>query len=387
MVEERERSAFDVVWWPVDVAIAWIITRDRIFVERHWKRRGSTLSVTVALAIDSRTGKEPARYVDGVERAWAELKHLLEDAKIRIVGTPFQRLAVTAIGQTETSESQREIADSEIGSLMLIEEGDDLCLIPEDWRVARGSNSNNLRGYRNPMVRLNGVMHYFQPGVGSLPSEYLGKPATPHSPGVMSVSQAAYWIASEGGNSPFDLRDVSSWQSAFDNFIPLICSGSISVNGRKHGRGLAVPIAAACFSGITIDYPYADTPVELTLCQRPHLRCFGVVDREIWEKQCNDQLMGDDPQVPEYSHLQIVNSDLAEHFSFSATAEVARTSTPNLTLKTPALQAKIREAYIRLWPNGDYPPRSKERNQLIQAEFPSHPPSDRTIQRALRNFI
>jgi hypothetical protein len=47
---ELERSPFHVAWWPVDVAIAWILTRDRTFVERHWKRRGSVLGITIAVA-------------------------------------------------------------------------------------------------------------------------------------------------------------------------------------------------------------------------------------------------------------------------------------------------------------------------------------------------
>jgi hypothetical protein len=371
---ELERNPFAVSWWPVDVALAWIITRDRTFVERHWTRRGSKLAVTISLAVDSHSGQQLPRYVDGVEAAWTELKGLLEDGKIRVVASPFRRTADFSAGAVETSESQQEIPDSEIGSLTLTEDGDDLCLIPEDWRVARGSNWNNLRGYRNPLVRANGVLHFFQPSSTALPSEYLGKPATPHSPGVMSISQSAYWIASAGGNSPFNLREELRWKTALEDLLPLICSGSISVIGRRHGRGLAVAIDAVRFAGIAIDYPYSPTPVELAFCERPHLRCFGVVDGDIWEKQCNDQLMGNDRHVPEYSHLQIINADLARHFPFNETSAIKAGQ--------PSLRSAIRDVAKELWPDGKWPARIKERDPLIQAKFTT-PPSARTIRRAL----
>lgn len=380
MTVELERNPFVVAWWPIDVAIAWIITRDSTFVERHWKRRGSTLSVSVALAVDNHSGKGLPRFVDSVEGAWTELKGLLEAGKIRVVGSPFRRLSDGSMGAVETSESQREIPDSEIGSLQLVEDGDDLCLIPEDWRVARGSNWNNLRGYRNALVRANGVMHFFQPGIGALPSDYLGKPADPHSPGVMSVSQSAYWIASAGGASPFNLRDEQRWKSAFDLLVPLLCSGSISVVGRKHGRGLAIAIDAVCFSGIAVDYPYSATPLELVFCERPHLRCYGVVDDAIWKNQCNDQLIGDDRHVIEYSHLQIVNADLARHFPFSADANSTR-----INERLPSMQARVLEVANGLWPDGKHPARIKERDQAIQAAFRAIPqlsPSTKTIHRA-----
>jgi hypothetical protein len=39
-------------------------------------------------------------------------------------------------------------------------------------------------------------------------------------------------------------------------------------------------------------------------------------DGEDWEKAFNDSLLGDNRQVPEYSHLQVSNADLAREFPF-----------------------------------------------------------------------
>jgi hypothetical protein len=56
----------------------------------------------------------------------------------------------------------REIPAAEIASLRLQDDGDDEdCLIPEDWRVAHGSNWNNLRGYRNVQVFRDDVLRVF----------------------------------------------------------------------------------------------------------------------------------------------------------------------------------------------------------------------------------
>jgi hypothetical protein len=387
MIEEAWRSAYELKWWPLDIAIAWVLTRDRTFVERQWKRSSGKLTgISVAVAADKVYGRPLTLEFPGVTEAWTQLKSRLEEGAIKTVGTPFRRVADSSNAASETSESQREIADAEISSLMLHEEGDDLCLIPEDWRVARGSNWHNLRGYRNVQVRPNGVVHYFPPSRDlTLPSENLGPPRSPNLPGWMSISDAAYWIASEGGRISFSLTNLQKWQGAFYLLLPLISSGQISVIGRRHGRGLAAPVPPASFSGIAVDYPYSDSPMDLLLCERPHLQCYGIVDEEHWEKAFNDRLMSDDRHGPEYSHLQVSNSDLAREFSFlPAIVPIALSGTATTSR---GMQGRIREVNARLWPEGSRPARVKERNAAIIKDFVDRgetPPVERTIQRALK---
>lgn len=384
MVQEIWQSAFELKWWPLDLAIAWVLTRDRIFVERQWKGSGDGLrGISVELAMDRHSGHPLKLEFPGVDRAWTELKSRLEDGSISIVGSPFRRVADMAGGAKETSGSQREIADTEISSLILHEERDDLCLIPEDWRVARGSNRHNLCGYRTVRIRAGEVLHFFQPSkVLALPSENLGHPRNPLRPGWMPISDAAYWIASEGGRISFSLCNLEKWQQAFFLLLPLMSSGQISAVGRRHGRGLPEPVPNVCFAGIAVAYPYSDSPMELLLCERPHLQCYGIVDNEHWEETFNDCLMGDDRHTPEYSHLQARNSDIAREFPFSPTMTMSGIKT------TPAgLQEKTREVAARLWPEGNRPARVKERNAAIIADFERNgetPPSPKTIFRALK---
>ena len=383
MVQESWSNAFELAWWPLDIAVSWVLTRDRTFVERQWRRSGNGFTgIEVSVAADHHSGQRVVLRFEGVSEAWTALKRRLETGEIKTVGTPFQRIADLSGNASEISEPQREISDPEIGSLMVDRDGDDLCLIPEDWRVARGSNFNNLRGYRNVQVRTNEVVLFFPqtPSV-SLPSELLGPPATPHSPGQMSLSQAAYWIASKGGTDPFDLRNEPRWVAAFADLIPRISAGNIAVMGRRHGRGLAVPIDSVNFAGVAVDYPYSETPFHLLLRERPHVRCFGIVDEDGWEKGLNDSLMGNDQCVPEYSHLQVRNSDLAKEFPFLPPSAIKKLTSSSI------LQGRIREVAGRLWPNGIEPARVKDRNAAIAADFKNKgetAPDDRTIRRALK---
>jgi hypothetical protein len=318
MTEEAKPSAFELKWWPLDIAIAWVLTRDRTFVERQWKRGGNgPVGITVAVEVEKANGRPLTLEFPGIYEAWTQLKSRLEEGAIKTVGTPFRRVSDSAVAASESSESQREIEEAEIGSLMLHEEGDAFCLIPEDWRVARGSNWHNLCGYRNVQIRPTGVTHYFPPSTDlTLPSENLGPPRSPHLRGWMSISDAAYWIASEGGRVSFDLNDLQKWQAAFYLLLPVMSSGQISVIGRRHGKGLAAPVPPTSFSGVAVDYPYSDSPFDLLCCERPHIQCYGIVDHEHWEKTFYDRLMSEDRHVPEYSHLQVSNSDLAKEFPF-----------------------------------------------------------------------
>ena len=201
----------------------------------------------------------------------------------------------------------------------------------------------------------------------------------------MSISDAAYWIASEGGRVSFSLTNLQKWQAAFYLLLPLISSGKIAVIGRSHGRGLPTAVPPANFSGIVVVYPYSDSPIELLLCERPHLQCYGIVDEEHWENGFHDLLMAEDWRVPEYSHLQVSNSDLAKEFPFLPSIN-AVSSLKKVSAAT-RMQGSIREVCARLWPTGNFPARVQDRDKAIIMDFKDRtetPPSSKTIQRALK---
>jgi hypothetical protein len=163
-------NIFGAAWWPIHVAVAWALTRDRAFVERS-NRAKSLRGIAVALAMDKADGKPTERYFKGSTDAWSALREKMAAGNIRSSGTPFRRVAELQGHAVETNEMAREIPAVEIASLRLWDDGNDKdCLVPEDWRVAHGSNWNNLRGYRNIQVFRDDVLRVFE-AEGATPYE------------------------------------------------------------------------------------------------------------------------------------------------------------------------------------------------------------------------
>ena len=162
-------SIFKAAWWPLHVAVAWALTRDRAFVESSNRAGKSLLSVAIALAMDKVDGKPTERYFKGSTDAWSALREEMAAGNIRASGTPFRRVADLQGSAVETNEMAREISLDEIASSRLQDDGHDKdCLIPEDWRVAHGSNWNNLWGFRNVRVFRADVLRAFPTAVSNL---------------------------------------------------------------------------------------------------------------------------------------------------------------------------------------------------------------------------
>ena len=85
---------------------------------------------------------------------------------------PARRSGGSRICKAVRSKQTRWLARyplDEIASSRLQDDGHDKdCLIPEDWRVAHGSNWNNLRGYRNVRVFRDDVLRAFPTAVSKL---------------------------------------------------------------------------------------------------------------------------------------------------------------------------------------------------------------------------
>ncbi len=183
-------SIFGAAWWPIHVAVAWALTRDRAFVERSNRAGKSLLSIAVALAMDKVGGKPTERYFKGSTDAWSALREEMAAGNVRASGTPFRRVADLEGGAVNTSGMAREIPAVEIASLRLQDDGNDKdCLVPEDWRVAHGSNWNNLRGYRNVKVFRDDVLRAFD-----------AEGATPYVPDWERLPEAVKRVVATGVN-------------------------------------------------------------------------------------------------------------------------------------------------------------------------------------------
>jgi hypothetical protein len=151
-------------WWPMAVAVAWVLLRSRPVVEqlldRH-PRKPITFTTVDTYAVALKAGSQhPTPELENVEAAFRELRHPLETGEIEIVGTPFSRVGDLRSSRLEMG-NQQTIFYTEISSLVPFNDQGDLCLIPRDWRAAHGSARTNLRGYRNVLVRSAALVRAF----------------------------------------------------------------------------------------------------------------------------------------------------------------------------------------------------------------------------------
>ena len=91
-----QRLALREVWWPLAVAVAWVLLRSQQVVEqlldRH-SRKPITFTTVATYAADLKAGgQHTTPKFENSEAAFDELRHHLETGEIEIVGTPFVRV-------------------------------------------------------------------------------------------------------------------------------------------------------------------------------------------------------------------------------------------------------------------------------------------------------
>lgn len=152
-------------WWPMAVAVAWVLLRSRPVVEqlldRHPRKPITFTTVATYAAALKAGGQHTTSKFKNSEAAFRELRHPLETGEIEIVGTPFSRVGDLQGSSRLEKGNQQTIFCTEISSLAPFNDHGDLCLIPRDWRAARGSARTNLRGYRNVLVRSAALVRAF----------------------------------------------------------------------------------------------------------------------------------------------------------------------------------------------------------------------------------
>ena len=86
-------SIFKAAWWPIHVAVAWVLTRNRALVERSNRAGRSLRSIAVAIAMDKVRAKPTRRYFKRATKAWSALREEIAAGNVRASGTPFRRVA------------------------------------------------------------------------------------------------------------------------------------------------------------------------------------------------------------------------------------------------------------------------------------------------------
>jgi hypothetical protein len=157
-----------------------------------------------------------------------------------------------------------------------------------------------------------------EPKRSAAPSiDTIGPPTRPNDVSYMSLTEAAYWIATEGGSSEFDINDAATWKSAFSQLLNKIVAGEVAVVGRR-GGGLPESVPAPHFSSpeLQISYPYCGQPSDFVTGGSPHLQCWGIFDEEHRRNGFDDKLFLRRFDI-EWGDLRAKGADVAHHWPFT----------------------------------------------------------------------
>jgi hypothetical protein len=223
-----------VRWLPLSGAVAWALTRDKQFTVR--------------------ASRAPAKCFVGDDLVYAGDKHKLHKPALEHyfdnAGAAWEHVC-------------KEITNGKIKTN------------PPDWRVGGDENWLTNGSVKIDCAELQSV---FPPnGPKLLTSKLIGAaPIRPSNVPYMSVTEAAYWIATKGGTDECVISNVEeTWKPAFVELLKKICDGDLDLFGRRHGVGLNEKMPANVLADIPIDYPFQDGS-ELILSDDPYLECSGI---------------------------------------------------------------------------------------------------------------
>jgi hypothetical protein len=137
-------------------------------------------------------------------------------------------------------------------------------------------------------------------------------PVDPAGGSYMPLSDAAYWIATDGHSKSVDVTLPEIWERALQQLSDRISADEVKVIGRRGGVGTAIQIEGHRFAGVGVVLPAFvgtddDPPPEITT-NDPTLLCDFTIGNN-WHNQFNDKLYAD--LVLQFSHLMVKKTDIA----------------------------------------------------------------------------
>jgi TIR domain len=288
----EEHQTFGQRRWPLHFALAWVLTRDPAFSERA---KPSDFHPH----LNEDEDEDDWISGDEVDQAWSLLHQALAGGSVPAFKT--SKLCGNSDAQVGEAGEER-IAPEALASI--------------DWAdLIRDDGDSSA-----VVVSSSAMISFFPPGGNpvAFTSDHIGPPIRPDGPGYMALSDAAYWIATEGGTKRIVMRDVSVWKGAFAELLRRVQSGQVHVVGRRGGASLPETIDGASFVGLPIGYPYTQAPLSMIAGEKPHIECCGVLFPETDEAdRYSDKLWGFNRQTPEWTHLQVRCSDINAWWLFA----------------------------------------------------------------------
>ncbi len=193
-------DAFEADWWQRDVATAWVLTRDKTFVQEQFDRGERDIAWDIAFALYAADRKFSQIPMASTNDAWLALHREMTAGRVRTIGEPFERIVHSNGSTSTTAEPTRDIPDGELVWMKPPIEGDDEFLVNISWQATTRSSRGNLSGYRSVRVLRSDVMAAFpEIAPGDDMHSVTDRPMT---------EEAAYqtWIARHIGQTPPDRK-------------------------------------------------------------------------------------------------------------------------------------------------------------------------------------
>ncbi|MVT52536.1 hypothetical protein GPL17_18815 [Bradyrhizobium yuanmingense] len=345
--------------WPLHSALAWVLTRDPAFTERAEPNDFSPHL--------SEKGFESS---DEADVAWEALHRALREGAVSVFAAdsatrPFKRIPASDIERCDWSR-----------------DGVNAILSNRHQRfkavLDAGSLVSRFKTRDSPFA---------------LSSTQLGPPERPNGAGYMTLSKAVFWIATEGGERHFWVRDTVVWRDAIEKLTDQIAGEQVSTVGRQDESDLAQSLSPSIFAGLEIDAPYSSPSLSLLVGDSPYLEVTPQLSPSEW-KNWNDRIHA--KRRITVSHIQVSRADIARLWSFGKNLDVNSPSKRSedegetQTSGRGRLKTAILQAFKQAFPSGiPVGMSSQTRNDKILKELELMEvkplPHIRTIERALND--
>jgi hypothetical protein len=196
----RGSDAFEADWWRRDVAAAWVLTRDKTFVQEQFDRGERDIAWDIAFALYAADRKFSEIPMASTNDARLALYREMQAGRVRTIGEPFERIVYGNGSTSTTAEPAKDIFGAELVLMKSLIKDDYEFLVNISWQATIGSSRGNLRGYRRVRVLRSDVVAVFPEMAPREDISFTDQPMT---------GEAAYktWIARHIGQTPPD-RDA-----------------------------------------------------------------------------------------------------------------------------------------------------------------------------------
>ena len=367
-------------FWTMVMAIAWIAWRTPAAVRDSWDHYR-------AECFDWHFRRNRVGFDGPVQDGWfleqrrpaSQLRLQLSDAWRRASGDE----AALPLMSVAASEEALAVAlqNGCFPAFGLKNGGEERSQIPADsWLDLKCMNDRNHDYFAPSSSRLTASVRYDDVRVhsGSVtrlwpsprPKPALALPVAlqPDGPGFMTVFHAALWIATKGGNLPFEPASTLHWQLAFAELIDAMATGEVRVTGVRNG--VRESIDGAVFAGCRVDYPYGEAPDNVVMADEFCIRSYPYIDDEHWRGGLDDSF--ENRRETRWKQLMVAKPDVSRLWPYAMAVGTGAPGRPSsMFLVRAEFEARVARGEIC----DSLGEQARQLSEWLRLHHPNNPPA------------